>query len=102
MAAGTWFGGPNGPWNLPQFSQGMGNYAPQFPGLGQQIGQALQGSVQAGQFQYPWMQNFLPGRQSGQRNMAAYNPFLSGTRNIVNPYPLNGRVNITAQLFWLA
>lgn len=82
-------------WIPPQFLQTYGNYTGMFPSLGQQVGQSLYGSIQAQGYQPPWMQTMLPSRQNNAWDYSRYSPFQSGGRTMGNPYPLNGRVNLT-------
>ena len=92
-----WRGGSRGSdsWSAPAFLQSYGNYTGMFPSLGQQVGQSLYGSIQGQSYQPAWMQTQLPARQNVSFDMSKYSPFQSGTRQVTNPYPLNGRVNLT-------
>lgn len=81
-------------WMPPNFSQTYGNYTGLYPSLGQQVGQALWGSIQAQNYQPSWTQTMLPSRQNNTRDMSKYSPFQSGGRTMANPYPLNGRLNL--------
>lgn len=94
-AAAVWRGAQRPTeWIPPQFTQTYGNYTGLFPSMGQQVGQALWGSVQAQNYQPSWMQSILPARQNNNRDMSKYSPFQSGSRTMTNPYPLNGKVNL--------
>lgn len=91
-----WKGGKRSlPWQPPEFLQNYGNYTGMFPSMGQQVGQSLYGSIQGQNYQPAWMQTQLPPRLQRSRNMGMYSPFQSGLRDMTNPYPLNGKVNLT-------
>lgn len=95
----TWKGGqrPN-QWTPPDFLQTYGNYTGMFPSMGQQVGQALYGSIQAQPSMPAWAQSVLPPMQHSTFNMANYAPgLLQGTREVGNTYPLNGTVNLQPQ-----
>ena len=81
-------------WTPPSFTQTYGNYTGMFPSMGQQVGQALYGSIQAQNTQPAWMQTRLPSRQNSQVSMNKYSPFQSGGRTMANPYPANGAVDL--------
>jgi hypothetical protein len=82
-------------WQPPEFLQTYGNYTGLFPSMGQQVGQSLYGSIQARPYSPAWMQTMLPPRQSRITDYAKYSPFQTGMRAMNNPYPLNGKVDIT-------
>lgn len=95
-AAALWRGAQRSTnWMPPEFLQTYGNYTGLFPSMGQQVGQALWGSVQAQNYQPAWMQTRLPSRQNNTVSMNKYSPFQAGGRTMGNPYPLNGTVNLT-------
>lgn len=95
-AAAVWRGAQRPTeWQPPTYQQTYGNYTGLFPSMGQQVGQALWGSVQAQNYQPSWMQTMLPSRQNNNRDMSKYSPFQSGSRTMSNPYPLNGAINLS-------
>lgn len=94
-----WKGGQRSQqWSPADFLQTYGNYTGLFPSLGQQVGQALHGSIQAQQFTPAWAQAIMPPRQNNNQRMSGYYPSLTGpnqptgSRTLGNPFPLNANV----------
>ena len=101
-----WRGGQrSNQWSPQQFTQTYGNYTGMYPSLGQQVGQALQGSIQSEYMRPAWAQSVLPPRADRVQDMGAYNQLLyskpdpirggyspnpNRLRQVGNPYPLNG------------
>jgi hypothetical protein len=77
----AWKGGQQGgPWLPPTFKQTYGNYTGLFPSMGQQVGQALFGSIQPQNYLPSWFQGTLPPRLNAPVKMQSYygnNPALA-------------------------
>jgi len=77
----VWKGGRrDDAWMPPQFKQTYGNYTGLFPSMGQQVGQALFGSIQPQNYLPSWFQGTLPPRLNAPVKMQSYygnNPALA-------------------------
>jgi hypothetical protein len=77
----AWKGGRrDDAWMPPQFKQTYGNYTGLFPSMGQQVGQALYGSIQPQNYLPSWFQGTLPPRLNAPVKMQSYygnNPALA-------------------------
>jgi hypothetical protein len=94
-------GGRTQNWAAPQFTQHYGNYTGMFPSMGQQVGQALFGTIQPKPYLPSWFQETLPPRLNSKVNMQSYygnnpalaNQFPGGMANLPGGVQPGGNVN---------